>query len=83
MMIELTSQQSSILAIFSQCRGKSLFLQANCPESFELSPDDRRLKVESSSVPHILRLRQKIEKDVSNPKYIQTVRGRGYRFQEK
>ena len=33
--------------------------------------------------PHILRLRQKIEKDRFHPEIIQTVRGRGYRFQEK
>jgi DNA-binding response OmpR family regulator len=33
--------------------------------------------------PHILRLRQKIERDISHPKFIQTVHGRGYRFQEK
>ena len=28
----------------------------------------------------ISRLRKKIEKDTSNPKYIQTVKGIGYRF---
>ena len=38
--------------------------------------DDNSLSV------YIRRLREKIEKDSSNPKYIKTVRGIGYRWDE-
>lgn len=31
---------------------------------------------------HIRRLRTKIEEDASNPKYILTVRGKGYKFKD-
>ena len=35
---------------------------------------------ENTVMVYINRLRQKIEDDPANPKYIQTVRGLGYRF---
>ena len=35
---------------------------------------------ENAIMVYVNRLRQKIEEDPSNPKYIQTVRGLGYRF---
>lgn len=36
--------------------------------------------LENSLIVHIRRLREKIEEDPSNPKYLQTVRGLGYRL---
>ena len=36
----------------------------------------------STVMVHINRIRSKIEKDPSHPKYIETIRGTGYRFSE-
>ncbi|CAH1201887.1 MULTISPECIES: response regulator [Paenibacillus] len=42
--------------------------------------DDDLINVERTVDAHISRLRKKIEDDIENPKYIQTVYGFGYRF---
>ncbi|MUG47727.1 response regulator transcription factor [Paenibacillus woosongensis] len=42
--------------------------------------DDDFINVERTVDAHISRLRKKIEDDITNPKYIQTVYGFGYRF---
>jgi DNA-binding response OmpR family regulator len=80
--IELTTQQSSILQYLANAAGKVCSCRqiAQCALNYPLMTE-----AEGRSLirPHILRLRQKIERDISHPKYIQTVRGRGYRFQEK
>ena len=43
---------------------------------YEFSGDTRIVDV------HISRVRDKIEKDSKNPKYIRTIRGLGYKFEE-
>ena len=80
--IELTTQQSSILQYLVDAEGKVCSCRqiAQGALNYPLMTEGEGRNLIR---PHILRLRQKIEKDISNPKYIQTVRGRGYRFQEK
>lgn len=46
----------------------------------KLALEDELLNVERTVDAHISRLRKKVEDDPSNPKYIQTVYGFGYRF---
>jgi DNA-binding response OmpR family regulator len=48
-----------------------------------LYPHDEATVIDRVVDVHIGKLRQKIEKDPSNPQYILTVRGIGYRFAEK
>jgi DNA-binding response OmpR family regulator len=80
--IELTTQQSSILQYLANAGGKVCSCRQIAQGALNyplMSEGEGRNLIR----PHILRLRQKIERDISHPKYIQTVRGRGYRFQEK
>jgi DNA-binding response OmpR family regulator len=80
--IELTTQQSSILQYLVNAGGKVCSCRqiAQGALNYPLMTEGEGRNLIR---PHILRLRQKIEGDISHPKYIQTVRGRGYRFQEK
>lgn len=80
--IELTTQQSSILRYLVDAGGKVCSCRqiAQGALNYPLMTESEGRNLIR---PHILRLRQKIETDISNSKYIQTVRGRGYRYQEK
>jgi DNA-binding response OmpR family regulator len=80
--IELTTQQSSILQYLVDAGGKVCSCRqiAQGALNYPLMTEGEGRNLIR---PHILRLRQKIETDISNPKYIKTVRGRGYRFQKK
>ena len=74
--ISLTPSEFKLLQIFMRAPGKLLtrdhLLEALYPHGEEVV--DRVIDV------HIGKLRQKIEHDASNPRYILTVRGFGYRF---
>jgi DNA-binding response OmpR family regulator len=80
--IELTTQQSSILQYLAKAAGKACSCRQIAQGALNY-PLMTEAEGRSLIRPHILRLRQKIERDISHPKFIQTVRGRGYRFQEK
>lgn len=69
--ISLTTVESSLLKIFSRHRGKTLTREdLVCEYEGELNP--RTIDVQ------ITRLRKKIEDDPKVPRYLQTVRGKGY-----
>ena len=69
--ISLTTVESSLLKIFSRHRGKTLTREdLVCEYEGELNP--RTIDVQ------ITRLRKKIEEDPKVPRYLQTVRGKGY-----
>lgn len=68
--IKLTERERDLLRMFAQRSG-------NCIARHELSADDSTGNERAIDV-QINRLRRKIEKDPSNPVFLQTVRGKGY-----
>jgi two-component system phosphate regulon response regulator OmpR len=69
--IALTTVESSLLKIFSRHRGKTLTREDLVCE-YEGELNSRTIDVQ------ITRLRKKIEVDPKIPRYLQTVRGKGY-----
>jgi DNA-binding response OmpR family regulator len=73
----LTPHEYKLLQALMSSRGKVLsrgqLLQS-------LYPDDEAFVIDRVVDVHIGKLRQKIEKDPANPRYILTIRGVGYRF---
>ena len=75
--VELTSKEFEILDLFVSNPGKVYTREALLDIIWGYaSPSDRTLDV------HISRLREKIEEDPANPKYINTKWGVGYYFKE-
>ena len=78
MPIPLTPMEYKILAILMRSPGriftKVQLYEGAAGEYFE--GDDNTIMV------HISKLRDKIEDDPKNPRYIRTVRGLGYRFEK-
>jgi hypothetical protein len=75
--VDLTAHEHRLLSYFQNhpdeiCQKDDL-MRAVWPDEKWAGSDDRLAQL-------IKRLRQKIEPDPGNPTYIQTVRGRGYRF---
>ena len=74
--IELTLKEYELLKILIQNRGRVMTRDLLLEKvwGFDYFGETRTVDV------HVRYLRQKIEDDDSNPKYIETVRGVGYRF---
>ncbi len=69
--IPLTTVESNLLKIFSQYRGKPL-MREDLVSAYEGELNPRTVDVQ------ITRLRRKIEGDPKIPRYLQTIRGKGY-----
>lgn len=77
--LELTPKEFELLRILAKNRGRVLsreFLLENI-WGYEYIGDSRTVDV------HIRHLRQKLEADSANPRFIETVRGVGYKFKER
>lgn len=77
--LELTSKEYDLLMLFFSNPGKAYSREELLNEVWGYTYDGYSHTVNS----HINRLRSKIEKDPSEPEYVKTVWGVGYRFTEK
>jgi DNA-binding response OmpR family regulator len=77
--VELTAKEFDLLALFVRNPGKAYTRQALLDTVWGYTFEGYDHTVNS----HINRLRSKIEEDPSNPRYIQTVWGIGYKFSEE
>ncbi len=78
--VSLTSHEYILLSALMRRPGK-IFCRAELLD--HLYPNARTAVVDRVIDVHIGKLRQKIESDLSSPRYIRTVRGLGYEFIEK
>ncbi len=76
--LELTAKEFELLALFAQNPGRTYSRQ----ELLDIVWGYQFIGYEHTVNSHINRLRNKIEEDTSNPTYVQTVWGVGYRFAE-
>ncbi|WP_077326367.1 response regulator transcription factor [Virgibacillus siamensis] len=76
--IQLTSKEFQILKLFMQNQSRVFTKE----QIYQLIWDDDYFGNENVINVHIRRLREKIEKDPSNPQYIRTVWGIGYKLGE-
>lgn len=77
--VDLTVKEFDLLSLFARNPGKAYDRQ----QLLDLVWGYQFIGYEHTVNSHINRLRNKIEEDTSNPKYIKTVWGVGYRFAEK
>jgi DNA-binding response OmpR family regulator len=80
--IELTRQQSSILECLIEAHGRVCSCAQIAQKALNY-PQLTELEGQRIIRPHILRIREKLENDLCHPEIILTVRGRGYRLQDK
>lgn len=76
--ILLTKIEFDILCFLAQQNGRVVTYK----ELYEAVWNGEYLQDDANIMAHIHRIRQKIERDIKNPKYIQNVYGVGYRFGE-
>ena len=69
--VHITPVEQSILSILGQKAGQ-IFTRDKLAELLGVEQSPRSIDVQ------ITRLRKKIEQDSKNPRYLQTVRGKGY-----
>lgn len=74
--LELTSREVDILHLFVRCRGEVVTRERMLNEvwGYQSYPTTRTVDT------HILKLRQKLEADPANPKFILSIYGEGYKF---
>jgi DNA-binding response OmpR family regulator len=77
--VPLTPHEYKLLEALMSSRGKVLSRQKLLDY---LYPNDEAIVIDRVVDVHIGKLRQKIEEDPANPRFILTVRGVGYRFAE-
>lgn len=77
--IELTSIEYKILKYLMENSGRILTKN----QIFQSVWNEEFLGGDNTIMVHISRLREKVERDSRNPKYLKTVRGLGYKFEKK
>ena len=77
--VSLTAKELLLLKKLNQNRGKIVTFDAICQAVWE----DSYYGYENTLMVHIRHLREKIEENPSNPVWIQTVRGLGYRLKKE
>lgn len=77
--IELIGKEYDILLYCAQNQGKILTKK----QIYERVWEEDYVYDDNNIMSVISRLRKKLEKDTSNPKYVQTVKGIGYRFSKE
>lgn len=77
----LTPKETELLRCLVKYEGRVVSRETLLEEVWEIDPD---YDITTRSVDqHISRLRQKIETDPANPRYLHTTHGAGYRFERK
>lgn len=74
--VTLTAKEYAIIEKLAANRGKIVTIDALCEAVWQ----EGNYGYENTLIVHIRRLREKIEKDPSHPKYLLTVRGLGYKL---
>lgn len=74
--LELTSREYGLLHLFVRCRGEVVTRDRMLNEVWGYDDYSGTRTVDT----HILKLRQKLEADPSNPKFIVSIYGEGYKF---